>query len=221
MSQELDTTQGGAVTPSQGEAVAVATKEQERQPVDLTKLDEFKKWQSAADSRDAYNRQMAYEAQQRAANLEQQFHQMRMQGMDKEQQLEYQNQLLQNQLAEVGRQRELDQLAFTRQRDMEEIATKTGVSFEELRQFNNAHDAWRYAVDKAQPTKGAKAAPKAEALDAEVPDNVDLGSGKPVEAGSKYHNEWKRAKNETFDMRGMWEAEEKALKAGVDISKWS
>lgn len=220
MAQELDTTQAGVGGTSQGETQPIAGQGQERQPVDLTKLPEFKNWQSERDRKDAFMQNQIQQEAQARRNLETQYHQLNMSTLDENGKLNYQNQLLQQQLNEVARQRELDQFAFTRQRDLEEISRKTGVSVEEVSKFNNVHEAWAFAVDKLAQgsTKGAKA-PKAEVPDAEVPDVVDLGSGRPVDPATKYLNEWKAEKS-AYNMRGMMEAEEKAIKAGVDISKW-
>lgn len=218
MAQELDTTQAGVDGTPNGEAAATAGQGQERQPVDLTKLPEFRSWQSERDRRDAYMQQQLQQEALARQNLEAQFHQVRMEGLDETGKLSYQNQLLQNQLNEVARQRELDQYAFTRQRDLEEISTKTGVPFNELSQFNNVHEAWRYAVDKAPVTRSGKPAKVIE--DAETPDPVDLGAGKHVDAATKLYTEWKKAKNTDFDMAAMWTLEEKAIAAGVDTNKW-
>lgn len=227
MSEELDTTQAGASEPSQdGQAQVVASKEQERQPVDLTKLEEFRSWQSEQDrknaQRDAYYQSQLRDAAARQAAFEQQVHQMRMQGMDKEQQLEYSNQLLQSQLAELARQRELDQYAFTRQRDLEDISKKTGVSFEKLAGFNTAHEAWDFAVEemkKSSPTTG-KPTPKRADIDAEEPDPVDIGNNKPTDAASKLYYEWNEAMTKDFDMGKAMRLEDKAIKAGFDPTDW-
>lgn len=222
MAQELDTTLAGVDETSQGEPQATAGQGQERQPVDLTKLPEFKSWQSERDRKDAFMQSQIQQEAQARRNLEAQYHQLNMSTLDETGKLNYQNQLLQQQLNEVARQRELDQFAFTRQRDLEEITRKTGVSLEEVSKFNNVHEAWSYAVEQQQSrpaAKGSKMPPKVQQDDSEVPDTVDLGSGKPLDAATRYRNEWKAQKSD-FNMRGMLDAEERAIKAGVDISKW-
>jgi hypothetical protein len=222
MSTELDTVQTETDATSQGESQPVVSSEQERQPVDLTKLDEFKKWQSEQDrknaQRDSYYQQQLRAEQQARAQLEQQFHQVRMQGLDESGQLAYQNQLLQQQLAELARQRELDQYAYTRQRDLEDISRKTGVPFEKISGFNTAHEAWDFAVEEMKKTPtpaGAKAQ-----QDAETPDPVNIGGNKTKDTASELYREWNDAMTKDYDMGKAMRLEDKAIRAGIDPQGW-
>ena len=222
MSQELENAQGGVVENADAQAQTTAANEQTRQPVDLTQFPEFRSWQSSADARVAQAQRAAQEAQQQARALQAQWHQERMQGMDEAQRIVYENNLLRQQLQEQAQQRELEQYAYTRARDIDEIHRSTGVAKEELEKFPTVHDAWAYAVNQMakSPAKTAAVA-KAQAAEAETPDPVDIGAGKAVDPATKLYNEWKDAVTKEYDMTKAMRLEEKALKAGIDISTWS
>lgn len=217
--QELEAVQDAVEQPSNGEAASTGNKGQGRQPVDLTKLDEFKEWQRAADRRDAQYQRQLQEQNNKLQALESSYHQSNLRGMDETQQLAYRAQWLEGQLANERQQRELDRYAIQKDNDMDNIARKTGVSKNELAEFPNAFEAWNYAVEKmlerdTQPKgRGRKAAAQDEA---EEPDPVDIGTGNSQGVAGSMQAKYNAA-FASGNFKEIFAVEEEANKKGVSL----
>ena len=198
---------------------------QRRQPkqerVDLTKLDEFKAWQANADRRVAAAEYAANQAGQRAAQLEQTYHQQLMAGMNDQQKIVYENRLLKQQMTEVQRQRELDAFAIQRQRDLEEIVRETGIAIEEIESAPNVHVAWQIG-NKFFKEKGPGKRSRNQEDDIDLDDaddTVDLGGGKPSGKASGYQKQYDEYRK-SFDFDKAFEVMAKSARAGVTIREW-
>lgn len=217
--QELDQDGMGVEhDTSQGEVASTAQDNQARQPekVDLSKLEEFKAWQASADRRVAMAEQAAQQAAMRAAELERQYHEQQMRQLDGEDKVLYQNQLLQRQLAEIQRQRDLDAYAIQRQRDLEEIVRETGVPMEQIQGLPNVHEAWAVGNRflKEQTKRQTSETPYRQPND-----NVDIGGGKPMGKAAALQAEYDEARK-SYNLRAQLEVMAKADGQNIKIKEW-
>jgi len=212
--QELDAVQDGDAGTSTGEAQSSAKPTTSRQP-NWNEDPGFREYQSKQDQRISMAERRAQEAERRAAYIEQQVHETRMQGMDEAQKLAYSNQLLQQQLAEMQRQRDLDAYAIQRQRDLDEIARKTGVPVKEIEDAANVHDAWAKAYDWREANG------KGRLADATAPrtnDTVDLGGGKVTSKSAALQAKYEAAVD-SYDLRKQLEIMAEADSAGISLDE--
>lgn len=216
--RELGNAQAVEDGTSQGEA-ATTGESANRQPekIDLSKLPEFQSYQSGVDRRMGEMQQrVQFEAHQRA-QLEEQLHSIRMQGMDEQQQLAYQNQLLQRQMQELQRQRDLDILAIQRQRDLEEIVSTTGIPWDKLEGVPNIHEAWRRGQQHqktVQMVGGQQPSPERQ-----VDDRVDVAGSKPRSTTERIQQKYNDAKK-AYNLDGILEAMAEASDKGFTINEW-
>lgn len=206
-----------AARNANAEAKPTGQEDGSRQPrPNLDEFPEFREWKSRADSRDWQRQQEITQVSQRAAQMEQELHNIRMQGMDEVQQYAYQNQLLQQQIANLNRARELDAFAIQRQRDLEEIAHSTGIPIEQLYGARDTHEAWKIGY-KHQSENGNR---RQASGDERAPnDTVDVGGGRPSSAQARLQAEYdKAAKN--YDMQRMMEVMSVAGNKGIAINEW-
>lgn len=205
---------------SQGEATPIDD-EANRQPakVDLSKLPEFQAYQSNVDRRiatiEARARADVQAATDRAIRLEQQVHNVNMRGMDEQQQLAYQNQLLQDQIREINRQRELDIMAIQRQRDLEEIVASTGIPWEGLEGVNNIHEAWRRGNQFQKQQAEARSLIEQNPVD----DRVDVAAARPSGATSRMQQEYDSLKK-AYEFDKLVDLMAEASRKGITLNEW-
>lgn len=211
--QELGTGASGDGETSQGQSQSSATTTTTRQP-NWNEDPAFRELQSKMDQRLSYAERRAQEEAQQRQYLEQQIHEMRMQGMDESQKLMYQNQLLQQQLVSTQRQRDLDALAIQRQRDLDDISRKTGAPVSALEDSPTVHDAWQRAYDWREKNAGTAAAPSKP-----VNDVVDMGGGKPTTTSSRLQAKYDEARK-AYNIREQLEAMAEADAEGVTLKEW-
>lgn len=191
---------------------------------------EYQRMQSQRDKAVAAAQRAAYEAEQRAAQLEAQFHQMRMSSMSEQEQLAYQNQLLQAQLQQERRQRELDAFAIQRDRDLKEIARKTGIPLEQIENAPDVHAAWSIAIDWKENQRYGKKKKATRQRDEyfediddtdedEVDDTVDVGGGKASSRSTTLQQEYDKHRK-SFNLKGQLEAMAKADRYGITLNEW-
>jgi hypothetical protein len=211
--KELDEGSEGVGT-STGESSTAQT-QPNRQP-NWNEDPKFREWQSKMDQREADAKRLAYENAQRAQQLENQIIQMQMSGLDDEGKLAYQNQLLQKQLVDIQKQRDLDAYAMQRRRDLEDIAAKTGAPIEVFEDAPSVHHAWQKAYEYA--SKGKKPS-REEEIQRTANDNVDIGGGRPRGKSATLQAEYDAARK-SYDIRKQLEAMAKADQQGVTINEW-
>lgn len=215
-------------TSEQGEAVSTDNPRSTRQPkkVNLDEFEEFRDWKRKSDQRVAQAERAASQAAQRAQALEEQFHQARMNGMDEVDRVAYERDLLRRQLQQIEEQRNYDFQLFQWDRNLDDIVAETGVPREQIADAQNIHEAWRIGrkYEKQQAGKGKKAS-RYDELDEDdedtsarpVDDRVTLGAGKPQGKAGRLQADYNKALSQN-DLDGMWEAEEKAIRAGISLN---
>lgn len=202
---------------SQGEATTTQAKPQ-RTTTNWQDDPKYREQQSKRDRELAQAQRAAFEAQQYAAQVEAQFHQTRMAGLEGEDRLVYQNQLLQKQLADQQRQRDLDAYALQRENDLREVARRTGVPMDELTDVRDVHEAWSKGWDYYE-TKSKSGGRNQEQ---EADDSVDLGSqGRPPNStkAAKIQAKYDEARKQ-YDVKGQLEAMAQADGEGVTLKEW-
>lgn len=181
---------------------------------------EYRRIQSETDQRIAA-------AERRAAQLEQQYHQDRMEKLEGADKLAYQNQLLQQELQRVNQQRELEMWAMQRSRDLADIATRTGVQLRDIEaklpQGASVHDAWLLAQDlkEQQATKpGKRKQVVVEDDDDDEPDDsVDMGTSKAVTTKQQLQAGYDKHRK-LFNVREQLEYKARADELGITINEW-
>jgi hypothetical protein len=212
MADLTETLDGVGEGTSTGGAESTASEQQGRQS-DVVKAEDFRKYQSNADRRISNAERVAQENAQRAAAYEQQLIDIRMQGLDDGGKLAYQNQLLQRQLGEIQRQRDLDVYAMQRQRDLDDIVKKTGVPLDKIENASNVHEAWQIGYDfKEQSGRSGESGRKAD-------NTVDIGGGKATGKAAIFQSKYDAARKD-YDMIGQFKAMAEADEAGVEIKEW-
>jgi hypothetical protein len=218
LDQELDEVGGGVEHgTSTGEATTAPTTPNRQPKVNLNEIEEFKKWQSAADRRVEDAARRAYEAEQRAAALEQSFHQNAMSQLEGAERVAYENNLLRKNLENIQRQRDLDAYAIQRQRDLQEIASKTGAPLEAIEDAPNVHVAWARAYEYAAQNNKPK--PREEEIAERANDNVDIGGGRPRGKASALQEEYNKHRK-AYDLGKQLEVMARADREGVAIDEW-
>lgn len=216
---ELDNVQDGVENgTSTGEAASTATPEQGRQ-TDWNQDPKFKEWQSKADKRISQAERMAAEERNARLQLEQQYHQDRMNTLPDGDKVLYQNQLLTRQLQELQRQRDLDAYAIQRQRDLDDIIRKTGVPLEQIENASNVHEAWQIGYDFREKNGTGQRSTREEEIERRADNTVDIGGGKATGKSAVIQAKYDTARKQ-YDMRGQFEAMAEADAAGVAITEW-
>ncbi len=190
----------------------------------------FREWKSGLQSQISAAERRAIEAEQRNAALESQYHQDRMASMTEAQAIAYQNGLLQKQLQQVQRERDLDAYAIQRQRDLQDIVRKTGVPIEVIEKAPNVHEAWQLGYDykDSQAAKGKPVPKRRDDDDDEeeevaprrrVNDTVDLASGKPRSKAAALQAQYDKHR-EAYNVRQQLEIMAKADELGIELREW-
>lgn len=186
--------------------------------VNLDDLPQFRQWKSQADKRDELNRRALLERDQRLQSIEQQLHEQRMAGMDAEQRLQYENQILKQTIAKTEQQRQLDFLAWQRDRDINSVATALGLDRGEVEAAlpagADSFVLWETAYS-LQQKKGGKAPPRSDQV-RQVANTVDLGGGPPASATNKYQQMYDDAKK-SYDAGAMIDAMAAAAGEGIRL----
>lgn len=204
---------------STGEATSTAKVESTGQP-EVIKQEDFRKWQSNADRRIAQAERLAQENAMRAQQFEQAFHQQQLQGLDANGKVAYENQLLQRQLQELQRQRDLDAYAMQRQRDLDDIVRKTGVPLDMIENANNVHEAWQIGYDYREKNgTGQRQVSRQEEILAKTDNTVDIGGGKAQGKVAVIQEKYDAARR-LYNMKEQLEAMAEADAAGVTIKEW-
>lgn len=226
MSEELET--GNAVvedgsTDSEGQNRQ--PQEQAGQGLDLSRvnLDDvpaFRKWKSESDKRIEAARQASLASEQRIAEMERAFHEQRMAGMDAQQRIEYENQLLRQQLAGEQQARRVLEFDRLRERDIAAVSKKLKIDPDELRdalpQGADAFVLWDTATELATK-KASGQAPKDRPRQVSQRDNtVDLGGGPASGATNKYQAMYDKAVKDG-DVLALIDAMAAAGQAGVTL----
>ncbi len=201
---------------SQGEATTTQAQPQ-RTTTNWQDDPKYREQQSKRDRELAQAQRAAFEAQQYAASVEAQFHATRMAGLEGEDRLVYQNQLLQKQLADQQRQRDLDAYAMQRDNDLREVSRRTGAPMEDLQGSRDVHEAWTMGWDYYENNQKSRRA-KVEDVD----DTVDIGSsGRPVSNSktSKLQAKYDDARKQ-YNVKAQLEAMAEADGEGVTLKEW-
>lgn len=209
-----------STAPTGDKPVARQPEESEQKEINLDELPSFRKYKSQSDKREAELRRQYAETQRALDQLQGQLHQQRVQGMDDTQRLAYENQLLKQQIQETERKRQLDYMAFQRDRDITEVAAELGVDRdvleESLEPGDDSFALWKKAHRLQQTGRETKAPPKAQASQSRVDSKVDLGVGSPVGATNKYRQLYEKAMHDG-DFGAMIEAVAAAAEAGTPL----
>lgn len=163
----------------------------------------------------------AYQASQRVSQMEQRLQQLEMRGLEGEELLVAQNRLLQAQLQEVARQRDLDAFAIQRQRDLDDIVRATGVPIEEIEDAPNVHAAWQKGFEWREKETGVRSsrAQREAEIERIADDRVDMGAGKPTGKSSAWQTKYDKAR-ENYEFTEALEIMADAERRGVTIREW-
>ena len=180
----------------------------------------FREQQARRDREIALAQKAAFDAQQYAANLEAQMHNRNLAGLEGEERVMYQNQLLQQRLEEVQRQRDLDAFAIQRQRDLQEISYKTGAPLNMIENASSSYEAWNLAYDWKEKNSSKESVRRRE-IERDADDNVDIGSSKPHgnSKAAKIQAKYDEARK-AYNVKGQFEAMAEADGEGVTIKEW-
>lgn len=118
---EATATEQGVGTEDQGPTAEGAEPQPERQAINLDDVPEFRQWKSNYDRKMAQIQKEAQEARQRAAQLEEQFDELRARDMPPDERAEY----YRTRLAKVEADRQRQQEEATRQQELVGDAMKT------------------------------------------------------------------------------------------------
>jgi hypothetical protein len=225
-----------------GDAVdSVSDEGKQGQPVtNLDDLPQFRKFKSEMDKKIAsISNETNAERNARLA-LEDELKRIRMSGMDEPERIAYERdeaiRMNQNLLKEVKRRDMMEQ----KRKDLQHIARKVGVSYDELSDLildsDTVHEAWDKAHDlKATKTKAranddedeeprsrASSQPAQQARTMRAADNpanfVDTGNRGGTNANSRYQKMYDKAFEEN-DAMGMLDAMAAADQAGVRLKR--
>lgn len=192
-----------------------------RQPTNWQDDPEYRRQQSKRDRELAQARNAAAQAAAEARQLREWVEQNSMRGLEGEELALARNRQLEQKLAEVMRQRDLDAFAIQRQRDLQDIVNATGIPIEEIEDANNVHEAWQKGFayrDKETGTRTSKAQRQQEMDDA-VDDRVDVGQGKAKNAAAALQAKYDKAR-EDYDMGRTIAIMDEASRKGVAIREW-
>ena len=225
MSDPLDLGQGldGNDGTSTGDA-PLTEESPNRQPVRWQDDPAYRKRQAETDRAVAQAQRENYELRQRLSQVESNVHRTAMSGLDREGQLAYENQLYQQQLDEIKRERDLQAYAIQVKADIDDIVKATGIPRDELEDaLNNqqgftVHHAWKMGNDYlAKNGKGNRKLTREEEIERDADDRVDVGtSSKPRSASGKLLERWKTARK-NYDQREQIRIMAEADDAGVEL----
>lgn len=215
---ELDYEEEVVDGPSAGETHATDPAPASRQPQAVANLDDdprFRAFKSSADSRISQAEQRARYVEQQYAETQRQLQQVYMQGMDETQKLQYMLQLKDQELAQERRARELDAFAQQRQRDLQEIARRTGAPVDLLTNARDTFEAWSMA-DEFRQKQGKQRVAQDEPVQ-QVDDRVEVGGGgKPLSQAQRLQRDFNKALDDK-DLSRQWEIMDKAMLSGVKL----
>lgn len=185
-----------------------AAPKQQAPKVNLFESQEFKAWQATQ------NRQQA-QLQQQLAQMHTRLREAETRGMDDDEKTQYRVRELEDEIQRRDAMVQSYQAELQRERDMLNIATKTGAPVEMLRQAGTYDEAWELAFSHAtnQRTQQQQAAQQATR---QAANTVDLGGGAPRGAGSDFQARYDKAMKEyntSTALDIMFEAE----RAGVEL----
>lgn len=195
--------------------------DQDRQPtaaaqINLDDHPSFRKWKSTMDKQIGDLRAQMTQAERRAWDAEQRLHQSRMETMDESQRKDYQIQLLQQQLEELGRRDQLREFAFQKESDIRKVAQKKGLDYEELvealPQGADSFVLWEVAEDLAEKKQAQAKTPKA----AQVNNTVDLGNSKPSGEATRLQNRLDQARK-NYDSMALFDIMAEAAEKGIEL----
>lgn len=197
-----------------------------RQPkVNLNDFPEYRDYQAANDRDKARLAAQVKANEERAAKLEQQLHQINMQGLDEIGKLQYELDLTRQSWQEERNLRERERLAIQRQRDLEDIHLATGLPLADLEAVDpsvHVHEIWRVATKLASQQPQRKvAAPPASVFDEPVPnDTVDISPGRGGGTSQERMQQLYDKHRKLFNMDKLMEIEAEATRRGITLREW-
>jgi hypothetical protein len=196
---------------SQGESGSVASPS-ERQPakVNLDDDENFRKWKSAADKRDAQAQQTIRNLQQQTDAYNARLRAIEMEGLDDVGKVAYENRLLKQAIADRDAEENRRYAEYVWSNLIDEVHREHGIPKEELEDAKDSNDLWRMGR-KYERENG-----KVLSDGSRTNNKVALGGGaSSSSAESSIRQEYRTAKSNN-DWHGMNNAKDKAIAKGID-----
>lgn len=208
------------------QSAPIGNREQDRQPINLDDIPEFKDYQASENRRYEQLRQQNLRNEKRAQDIETELHQIRMQGMDATQQLQYELDWTRKQWQDERSLREQERYAIQRQRDLEDIHVATGISMQELMNVDASvpvHDIWRVAtkISNEAAQQKQKAAPPPPIFDEPVPnDTVDVAPNRGGSSSTSRLQEYYDKYRKSYDFDKVMEVMAVAAQRNIPLREW-
>jgi multidrug efflux pump subunit AcrA (membrane-fusion protein) len=223
---ELDDTDLGVEAgTSQGEpdSTAKVTPSSRQPKVNLDELEEFRKYKSEAQKREARILRNQQELQQRLDAEASRRRQVELSGMDETNRAKYERDEALRALQAHQDQQQRDMAAWQWEQILKEISTETGIDFDDLNEkANDVNHAWKLGHAYEKKNSGKREVSYAEDNDDDLleetprPRRVDVGGGKTSSEKERAERTYKKALQDC-DLDKMLAAEEYAIRKGFKL----